>query len=213
MTKRITKVIAALGVVAGLGVAALPLSSYAAETDVFVAVGIDTTTGTIEPDCKSGGVVASGAAGDIIQGECDINGSSNTGISIAIRDRNEDSLNQLGLTGDQSPTPSIIPAIGASLNLTDTQFAPTGLGLNGLPSGGGWGYKFTVGSSTNLAIAGNHNLWNGITLSDVIVAQSPSATAAVTMNGAGFSFRAVTAPTQTPGTYGNWVTITIDTLP
>ena len=212
MTKRITKVIAALGVVAGLGVAALPLSSYAAETDVLVSVEIKTTTGSIEPDCETSGVDIAGGAGSIIQGECDIDGSSNTGILIAIRDTDEDSSGQLGLTGDQS-TPVIIPAIGATLGLTDSQFAVSGLGLNGLSSNGGWGYKFSVGTSTNLNIVSGYNNWNGITLSNVTVAQSPNATVGVSMNNAGFSFRAVTPPTQAPGIYTNWVTITIDTLP
>jgi len=72
MTKRITKVIAALGVVAGLGVAALPLGSYAAQ-DQLVSV-IVSASGAGTPDCTGN--------------ECDIPGTNNaTGQTVTIADK------------------------------------------------------------------------------------------------------------------------------
>jgi len=206
MTKSITKVIAALGVVAGLGVAVLPLSSYADSKDVTVQITIEATTGTVNPGCTTAS--DSGGAGEIIEADCSMTGSSNTGVKISIADKDSN----LNLVGNQSPTPENIPALSATANLSDAQFDPANLGTS-VPSGGAWGFKFVVGASTNLTTQGNYGNWNGITASDVVVAQSPNATVGVDMAGSKFSFRAVTPPSQAPGIYTDVVVVTVDTLP
>ena len=216
MTKRITKIIAALGVVAGLGIAALPLGSYAAPVaeDVLVKITIEPTTGTVDPDC--GDAEYAGAAGAALNAECEITGSSNTGISIAIRDTGADttldpvSTISLALT---APGGATIPTIGATANITSANFIFANINQTYLNSGaGGWGYNFIKGTSSNLDIKTGYEGYNGVTASDVIVAESPSATTATVLAGAKFNFRAVTPITQAPGVYTNWVTITVSTL-
>ncbi len=205
MAKRITKIIAALGVVAGLGIAALPISSYAAEEssqDVTVRFTINETTGTVAPSCESNTAGSTGAAGEAIEGTCDLGGSSNTGIQIKIKDKDSTTA------ATHTDNTTTIPALSGTANLTDSAFAFANLGTGNLPSGGAWGYKFTAGSTAGLTVQGNYGNWNGVTASDVTVAQ---ADAAVNMNGAKFDFRAVTPASQKPGVYSDIVVVTVTT--
>jgi hypothetical protein len=224
MTKTITKVVAALGVVAGLGVATLPLSSYAAAETVEVQLRINTTTGSISPDCgvptasADHASTATVAAGVLAESNCYITGSSNTGITINIKDTDGTALGLTGYSdGFQGATPngSVIAPIGAQL--TDTNF--TIANISSINSGaGGWGYQFVTGSSTgglavntaNVGGSSSASLWNAITGTDRLVASSAGAT---TMTGASFNFRTATPTTQAAGYYSNTVTITVATTP
>ncbi|MCL1839629.1 hypothetical protein FWF89_01330 [Candidatus Saccharibacteria bacterium] len=226
MAKKITKIIAALGVVAGLGVAALPLSSYA--DDVEVQVEITATTGTVEPTCEDGESGSTVAAGVDAESDCTIGGSSNTGIAISIANSQTNANGtSTALTGytldfegrtDAEPTNatngSIIPAIAAQM--TDGNFNVGNItSING--GLGGWGYNFitggTIGLSVNTTAVGGTataSAWNPITNSNVLVASSSAATV---MSGAKFNFRAVTPPSQPAGFYSNVVIVTIATNP
>ena len=210
MTKKITKVIAALGVVAGLGVAALPLSSYADSTDVEVQVLIGETVVIDEPDCTSPSSVAAGVVAD---SECEIDISSNTGVTISIKDKDATLVltgYSDGFEGTNPLAPAAsIPAINSQLANGSFNFAGIG-SING--GSGGWGYMFetgsTVGLTVNTANVGGTttaSLWNAITATDKVVASSNVAT---TTNGAKFSFRAVTPTTQASGYYSDVVVIT-----
>lgn len=225
MTKTITKVIAALGVVAGLGVAALPLGTYA--DDIEVQVRINTTTGSISPDCGTPpnyATTATVAAGVLAESNCAITGSSNTGITIGISTSAAAQTPALALTGyttafETAPTNgSTIPAINTQLtsaNFTIANIAAINSGA------GGWGYQFVAGTSTGsltindslLITSGSSTTttdWNPITASNVNVASSTGPT---TMTGAAFNFRAATPTTQAAGYYSNVVTVTIATTP
>lgn len=202
MTKTITKIIAGLGVVAGLGIAALPLSTYAntsASKNIPVTVTINDTIGTVEPSCTS--TAGQGAAGAVIGSVCEIDGSSNAGITIKLKATSSTALTH-------SDTSTTIAAIGATANLTDAAFIGGG-------ATEGWGFKFDAGSTANLNVSDtsgtggtNYGNWNGITASDVVIAKS---TAAVTMNGAELKFRTVTPASQKPGVYTGAVTLTVTT--
>jgi len=223
MTKTITKVIAALGVVAGLGVAALPLSSYA--DDIQVNVEIRTTTGSISPDCGTPyATTAAVAAGVLAESNCAITGSSNTGITIGISTSSAALTPSTALTGyttnfETAPTNgSTIPAITSQLTSANFTIANIGAINSGA---GGWGYQFQVGTTTGgmtindalLITSGSSTTitdWNPITASNVTVASSSSAT---TMTGAAFNFRAATPVTQAAGFYSNVVTVTIAPAP
>jgi len=221
MTKTITKIVAALGIVAGLGVAALPLGSYAAAENVQVQVRINTTIGSVAPDCgisPNFATTATVAAGVLAESNCYISGSSNTGITINVKDTDG---TVLGLTGysdgfeGSTINGSVIPPINAQLTSANFSIA----NIAAINSGaGGWGYQFVTGSSTgNLAVnttavggTATASLWNAITGTDVLVASSNAPT---TMTGAAFNFRTATPTTQAAGYYSNIITITVATTP
>ena len=140
MSKTITKVIAALGVVAGLGVAALPLSSYAATNpDVIISVTV-TATGAGTPDCE------------VVSGEdvCDVPGTNNEhGQNILFAD--PDTKNNLA-NNDDVLDDSGSSATGTRVIETITSPVPMSPGLS---AGAGYGVfaAITSGSgytSTNL---------------------------------------------------------------
>jgi hypothetical protein len=189
MAKKITKVIAALGVVAGLGIAALPLSSYAEDVDVIVE--ILPTIGTVEPGCDE--VDTDGGAGEEIDGECGIAGSSNTGIKISIKDK-DTVLNLVHTNG----TDTIAP-IAATTPLANFTFT------NGIF---GWGYNFASSATGLTVVSGFDTNYRAITASDVMVASS-IVPVTMTSSNTKFNFRAVTPATQVPGIYKDIVTITV----
>lgn len=221
MTKRITKIIAALGVTTGLGVAALPLSSYAATStdDVTVEVRIEPTTGTVSPECTT--AEATVGAGEDAEDTCAIGGSSNTGITISISDsatgKNGTSLALTGYSDAFEGNTALTPA--AAINPIASALDNSAFNVGSIASinggAGGWGYRFNTGGTTGLTLAlaadsvvANNSKWNPLTSTATTVASS---TGGVTLSGAAFGFRAVTPPSQTPGFYSNAVTVTVTT--
>jgi len=222
MTKRITKVIAALGVVAGLGIAALPLSSYAAERDVIVRFTIQGTIGSIDPNCGDGiggnapPFSATGPSGAHIDGTCTINGASNQAIEIYLNDK--DANTSLVHTTIGTNT---IPAIGATANYDDTYFIHDNIASMNAGAGG-YGFRFVAGSATGGLAAidtsspgpgTNYANWNGVTFSTAPGVMIAKSTGATMMNATYIRFRAVTPVTQAPGIYENVVVMTIQTAP
>ena len=208
MTKNITKIIAGLGVVAGLGIAALPLSSYAANPqNVLVSVTIEPTAGTVEPLCNNSTapVEGSGGAGETITTDtCAILGSSNAGINITIQD--SDATTALTYSS------YTIPAIPVTAELTDALFAYSN--ISSINAGaGGWGYNFAVVGTNITSSSAN---WNGVPAynSPTTIASSTSSTTATALTtGSNIKFRAVTPTTQAPGTYTDTVILTVTPQP
>lgn len=184
MTK-ITKVAAALGIVAGLAVSALPLTSYAAAEDVLVTITINSTLGTEEAACDTAST--SGAAGVQLDASCAYSSSSNSGLAITIKDKDA-VLNLVHTNG----TDTIVPIAA--------QEAATGVLTQN-----GWGWKFVnLGGTATAAIQGNRDRFSPITASDVAVV---NATTAGTVTG-DFMFSVRTPATQAPGAYSDTVVVT-----
>ena len=202
MTKNITKIIAGLGIVAGLGIAALPLSTYAGSDDIVVRVTIDETVGTVEPDCSTSAAPA-GAAGVPLDSTCGIDGVSNTGIRILLKDF-DSNLNLVGQSGPAATGPATIAPIGATANLADINATTA--------ASGGWGYQFVVNGAVGLTKNPAHTGWNGITASDVMLASS-TAPVDLDTNTPALNFRTFTPASQTPGVYEDTVTVTVSVNP
>lgn len=110
MCKNITRVIAGLGIVAGIGLSALPLSSYAASPDVIISVTVgDSGAGT--PDCTGT--------------ECFIPGTNNPNgqtLTLADKDGAKFALANIADTPDHSGadqstiTTRMIPTIATEMN-------------------------------------------------------------------------------------------------
>ena len=210
----ISKIAAVLGVVAGLGVAALPVSTFAATgntKDVTVSITISPTTGGDDSICEGNtGVGGSGGSGNQVEADCSIDISSNTPAKIMIRDTGGD-LNLIG-TND----PGYTDGVADTATGTGTFIAPISAqeAATGPMTLMGWGYAYTIinsgAASGGLTIQGNRNRFTPITSSDVTVAES---TAALTNATGEFTFAANTPANQLPDTYINTVTITIAPAP
>jgi len=185
--RKITKVAAALGIVAGLGVAALPLASYAATVteNVNVSVTINPTLGTGAMACTD--ATTSGAAGVTLSATCSYTASSNGGLSVAIRSQGA----ELNLVGTGNSANTIAP-------IASQQPTVAALAVNG------WGYRVSGFTGTGSpTIAGNADRYTPITATNVTVINASAGTAA-----GDFVFSARTPETQAPDTYTNVVTIT-----
>lgn len=180
----ITKIAAVLGIIAGLGVSAMPLTSYAAPQDVEVKVTINSTIGGTGVNCTEAST--SGAAGVQLSEVCTYSASSNNGLTIAIKDKDA----VLNLVSGVNTIAPIASAETATGNLTKN----------------GWGYKF--GNITGVAgVAGtnsNAEKFTPITASNVTVFTTSTAGAVA----GDFTFAAKTPESQATGTYTDVVTIT-----
>ena len=184
MSKTITKVIAGIGIVAGLGLAALPLSSYAA--DVAVSFTIKPTLAAAPTICASASATAVNA-NTVATVDCTVKYSANGGASVSIKDKDS----TLTLTSGAN-TISAITTNPASLT-AGTE---------------GWGYKFaatTPGAGTG-GLTAVASTYSGITASAVTVGSN---TAPVTDALGTFTFAAATALTTPAGTYSDTVTIEV----
>ena len=209
----ISKIAAVLGVVAGLGVAALPVSTFAADNtkDVTVSITISPTTGGDDSICEGDtGVAGSGGSGNQVGADCSIDISSNTPAQIMIRDTGGD-LNLIGMT-DLGYT----DGIADTCDDTDKCIAPIAAqeAATGPLTQLGWGFRYLISDpgavSGGMAIQGNFNRFSPITSLDQLVAKS---TAPVSNATGDFTFAANTPATQNPDTYINTVTITIAPVP
>ncbi len=175
---KMTKTIAALSVVAGLGVAALPLSSYAADVDVYAtvdpALSVSTTNAVVRIDnVVPGGAIATGST------TVNVSGSVANGYKLQIQGKGGTALTEWNEALD---APAQNPA---TITTGD---------LNGAVSA--WGYR--VGSGT---------AWAQIptTASDVAGASSASTPGPDSYD---ITFGVKAASGQKPGTYKGGVTIT-----
>lgn len=192
MSKTITKVIAGLGIAAGLGVAVLPLSSYALNQDVTVNFKVNPTLSGNETICSAadGGALAAGTVATV---DCAINYSANGGASVSIKDKDANN----SLVGKN--VANTIAAFAADADLADLT-----------PGTEGWGYKFTAttpgaaaGGLTAIAAAANYN---GVPAAALTVGSN---TAPVTDAAGTFTFGVQTEITTEADTYSDVVTISI----
>ena len=191
MTKTISKAVVALGVVAGLGVAILPLSTYAANPeDVTVQFQVSPTISGGASICSAadGGALTAGTTKTVT---CDIGYSANSASSVSIKDK-DSNLNLVSGANNIAPIATPVADIATTAGTA------------------GWGYKFAVtaagaGSNGLTAVAAAAN-YAGITASAVAVG---NATAAVTNAAGTFTFGVSTAESTPSGTYSDIVTVAI----
>lgn len=191
MTK-ITKAIAALGIVAGLGVAALPLGSYAASEDVTVSFKVNPTIGSAATICSTASHAGINA-GDVATIDCNISYSANSGAEVSIVDKDNDTN-----------------LVGTNVANTIAAFASP---VTGPLAGGteGWGYTFAV----TAAGAASNGLNGAVTDFTAVKASSAgadvvaSSTDPVTAAAGTFTFGVTTAESTVADTYSDVVTIAI----
>ena len=191
---KMTKTIAALGVVAGLGVAALPLSSYAAPvsntgaTQAGVDVTINATVGNSISISASEGTVSLGtniiANQEVAEASTDVTIATNNAAGYQLRIKDKDS------------TLALMPA-GAG--------TATGIAA-GVPTKGtnAWGYK---GATDDSDITIETPTYTAIKSTNQTIAEKSSASAAegdmVTV-----TFGVTVDSTILPDTYSDVVTLT-----
>ena len=186
MTKFITRSIAVLGVVAGIGVAALPAMSYAASNDVELSVTVQSTLAGETAICKDGLTPATIGAGTSTTLSCGISYQSNGAATVSIKDEDE-TLNLV------SGSNTIAPISTAAADVT----------------GEGWGYKFTVGNAgaDSGGLTATNDQYNPITAEDFTIASN---TAPLTSAATGtFEFKVSTQSGTEAGTYTDTVVISI----
>ncbi|MFV0484848.1 MAG: hypothetical protein ACK5MU_01275 [Candidatus Saccharimonadales bacterium] len=184
MSKTITKVIAGIGIVAGIGVAALPLSSYAA--DVAVSFVVKPTLAAAPTICASAAAAAA-ASNTVTTVDCTVGYSANGGASVSIKGKD-----------------AVLTLVSGSNSIPVVTGTPASL-TAGTPA---WGYKFiatTPGAGTGGLTATITN-YAAITAADVTVGSN---TAPVTSALGTFTFAAATAITTPAGTYTDTVTISV----
>lgn len=126
MAKTLTKVVAGLGIVAGLGVAIAPLATYAAQ-DVLISVTVNEEDNT----------------GDCTGASCTGGGNNGLGYTITIEDGDGVKFNLSNNTLDAGSNDNE----GA----TSGGFAPIGAATTALPTtwtGNVYGLKFSAGASS-----------------------------------------------------------------
>ncbi len=195
MSKTLTKVIAALGVVAGLGVAALPLSSYAADADLPVTVVVE-KTGAGAPECTGTG--------------CTIPGTNDPkGQNVTIKDKDTAlSLCQSAVADGAAGAPACANMAGTSA--TGVTAIPTLAGEVATLTTGpaatprGWGIKFNA--MTGYTASG--------TMTSMFQPAKNSVMGTYTSSGAvgnqefGIIVEAEYATNTTPGTYTDTLQVT-----
>ncbi len=176
---KLTKTIAALSVVAGLGVAALPLSSYAADVDVYATVkdslSVSTTNAVVRiADVVPGGAIATGST------TINVSGSSVSGYKLQIQGK--DGNTDLTEWNEALDAPAVNPAKIATGD------------LNGATSA--WGYRIGEGTA-----------WAQIPTTATDIAGATSA-AAPKPDSFDITFGVKAAGGQKAATYKGGVTIT-----
>lgn len=194
-----TKIIAALGVVAGLGVAALPLNSFAAETgDVNLKVTVGSTISmTIDGADRSTTPLEKAVAMDNNDTDSSLTASIKVttndadGYILSVKDKAGDGA---ALKGAQAGNTQTIPAFTVkqtdlSALVTDTY---------------GWGMMATNANSTvATAFSGGYGF---VTDTDQVVVTSSSAAAEEETT---ITYGVVTKDDQVADTYSNLVTYTV----
>lgn len=196
MSKTITKVIAGIGIAAGLSMAVLPLSTFALTQDVDVRFKINPTLSGAEAICADASNVGGGgiAAGTIDEVDCAISYSANGAATVSIVDK--DGNNSL---------------VGTNASNTIAAFSTTA-NLSNLTAGTeGWGYKFTASEAGadagGLTAIANAAKYNGVPTGAALTVGSN--TAPVADASGVFTFGVQTAITTPADTYSDVVTIAI----
>ena len=193
MTKFITRSIAALGVVAGIGIAALPAMSYAADPSQNVTINVSVDP-TVAADATICGVAAGSGAtidfGNLAAGasgtkDCAFAFASNAAAYVKISATDTDLEN-----GGET-----IAAFGTKADsLTSTN--------------PGWGYKVKEKGADVTVTPGLDSGYTGVTTSPATIASTSAAVTSAEGTGT-IEFGVQTAADQAPGAYSGEVTITI----
>ncbi|MDR2063459.1 MAG: hypothetical protein LBQ02_01535 [Candidatus Nomurabacteria bacterium] len=213
MTKT-SKLIAGLTLVAGFGVAALPLSTYAdmKTQDVLITVGVVDTAaiedpGTVGDNVESctnpdGGeveLVGLNLGSDAGKGACAISISSNEGYKLSIK--GSASTNPTSLTSGTNTIGTI-----ADTTFSGSAASSWGTGAALVPSTDAWGYN--VAKSSTVSRDSINSIFT-VESTDRQVDSSATQASGVVYT---FGF-AVTAPVgQAQGSYSGQVTLTVETL-
>lgn len=194
---KMTKTIAALGVVAGLGVAALPLSSYAA----VVTDSTDVTLNAVVGEAIS---VTTNAADDTVTiNNVTANQDAKEGSTVLTIQTNN--ANGYTLTIEDAD------ATTALKDASNTSYA----GIATLKSGAtldkgttGWGFK---ASTTTDGVTANLTNWTGIKTTAQTLATRASGATATDGDQVTLTFGVVVDSTVPAGTYSDVVTLTATT--
>jgi len=189
----ISKIAAVLGVVAGLGVAALPISTFAASENITVSITVDSSLGGDTTICTDAG--EAGGPGAPIEAACELEGSSNNGLTISIEDYDADLNLRITPEVNISTDPYIAPISAAEVAAGFSQY--------------GWGYRYI---DTTGVGAGKATVTNNATYFRPITAKGSPFTAATYTSGTfsgEFGFAANIQSTQELGTYEDVVIVTL----
>ncbi len=193
-----TAALAALGVVAGLGVAALPLSSYAVEDqeDIKVTLSVNdsisiTTTDPDNPETALNAAPITAATDGGVSASSPILVTVKTnnegGYTVKLKDK--DATTALTTTGDGTPIPSGTPTQGVSA----------------------WGFALLDSTATG---ADENTTWQSFAESQTeATLETKSSQTAEGGDKYKLFFGASLSADQTPGTYTNDVQIVVGTTP
>lgn len=190
MTKFITRSIAVLGVVAGIGVAALPAMSYAADTqNVAITLTVDPTVSGDASICETAEDAV--AAGLHTTMDCTFRFAANSAMNLTIVDSDTDtSLKNSEGTGDS------IAAFGTPIEVAELETTSEG-----------WG--FTVTGLNNMTASGNYGThYTGVPAKGS-VATIATTSGAVTDASGTVRFGVKTSEDNLAGDYTDTVTISI----
>ncbi|MDR3297995.1 MAG: hypothetical protein LBT19_01290 [Candidatus Nomurabacteria bacterium] len=194
---KITKIFAGIGAVLSLGLAILPLSSYAANPqDVTVDIVIPSTLDAVAICSSAGNTPAGMAAGTIAEVTCTATYSSNGPASVSIKDADANT-NLVGIANSAYT----IAALATAANLTNISDAASAA----------WGYKFavtTTGAVTGGLTVANANVgkYNGVATTAVTVGSN---TGVVTGAVGTFTFGVKTVISTPADTYSDTATIAV----
>jgi hypothetical protein len=206
MTKT-SKLIAGLAVVAGFGVAVLPLASYAETRDVTISVAVDESAGIVSPDsgtpCSNtvtlSGLALGSAAG---KGVCSIKVVSNKGYALKLHG----SANSNATSLTKSNSTETISSV-ASTTFSGSAGSSWATGKTLAPTAAEWGFNAMKGSVSDVS-----GLGSIFTIPDgsgsVTIDTANDATTATTYT---FGFAATAPLSQVAGTYVGQVTLTVET--
>lgn len=193
-----TKIIAALGVVAGLGVAALPMSSYAANTgDVKVEITVDSTISMTIDDAdrdvtplEKKKTMQNGATDESLTASIEVTTNDSDGYILTVKDKAGDGA---ALTAATAGNTDSIPAFTAK----QTALATT------TP---GWGMKATNANTSATLGAAFDGGYGGVTDTDqTVVTVAGTAADDETV----VTYGIVTKSDQVADTYSNIITYTV----
>lgn len=127
------KIIAALGVVAGLGVSTLPLTSYAAESHQTVSVTVESNISVGVTPSGSVSLAPNGVALDQLKHTIKVSTNNLNGYTLTVKDKDADTaLVHSTKTSIKIPSTDATPTSGTSSWAVQTAAAYTGMtsGLN-----------------------------------------------------------------------------------
>ncbi len=187
MTKS-TKIIAALGVVAGIGVAALPLTSYAAENDVTVTVNVSSAISQNITSTNTVTLAPNAADTSTMKINSSISTNDLDGYTITVKDKDTNTA----LVHTTTPAHTI----------------PTGAGQ---PTAGTASWAVKAAAAYSGQTAGLNTTWTAMPASSAspLTLRNKSAGAAVTTNEVStLEIGVATAAAQPTGAYADTIVFT-----